>query len=205
MLLVRIRAVALLVVAAVAIGHGFRAGGQWPPPLQTVAEGSPVLVPAASMKTFFMPPGYRLELVASEPLVQDPIVIDFDADGRMWVIEMPRSMPDIPATNERDPIAASSSSRTPTMTGRWTSGRSSMDGLVLPRALKVLDRGVLIGEPPNLWLVRDTNGDLKADTQGARHRYLRPARREHRAQRQQPVLGDGQLDLHVRSTTATCG
>ena len=39
-----------------------------------------------------------------------------------------------------------------------------MDGLVLPRALKVLDHGVLIGEPPHLWLARDTNGDLKADT-----------------------------------------
>ena len=38
------------------------------------------------------------------------------------------------------------------------------DKLVLPRALKVLDRGVLVGEPPNLWLMRDTDGDLKADT-----------------------------------------
>ena len=38
------------------------------------------------------------------------------------------------------------------------------DGLVLARALKVLDRGVLVGEPPNLWLMQDTNGDLKADT-----------------------------------------
>ena len=38
------------------------------------------------------------------------------------------------------------------------------DKLVLPRALKVLDRGVLVGEPPNLWLMKDTDGDLKADT-----------------------------------------
>ena len=28
------------------------------------------------------------------------------------------------------------------------------DKLVLPRAIKVLDRGVLVGEPPNLWLMR---------------------------------------------------
>ena len=39
-----------------------------------------------------------------------------------------------------------------------------LDGLVLPRSLKVLDRGVLVAEPPNLWLVRDTNGDLQAPT-----------------------------------------
>ena len=35
------------------------------------------------------------------------------------------------------------------------------DGLVLARAIKVLEHGVLVGEPPNLWLMRDTNGDLK--------------------------------------------
>ena len=39
-----------------------------------------------------------------------------------------------------------------------------LDRLVLPRALKVLDRGVLVAEPPNLWLATDTNGDLRADT-----------------------------------------
>ena len=38
------------------------------------------------------------------------------------------------------------------------------DKLLMPRALKVLDHGVLIGEPPNLWLMKDTNGDLVADT-----------------------------------------
>ena len=50
-----------------------------------------------------------------------------------------------------------------------------LDGLVLPRALKVLDHGVLVGEPPHLWLARDTNGDLKADTKELVHRYLRSA------------------------------
>ncbi len=38
------------------------------------------------------------------------------------------------------------------------------DGLILARALKVLDHGVLVGEPPNLWLMHDTNNDLRADT-----------------------------------------
>ena len=38
------------------------------------------------------------------------------------------------------------------------------DKLSMPRALKVLDHGVLVGEPPNLWLMKDTDGDLKADT-----------------------------------------
>ena len=37
------------------------------------------------------------------------------------------------------------------------------DKLVLPRALKVLDKGVLVAEPPNLWLMSDADGDLRAD------------------------------------------
>ena len=75
----------------------------WPPPLQTVSDKSPVLSPAAELETFFMPPGYRLELVASEPLIQDPVVIDWDADGRLWAIEMPGYMKDIQASREHEP------------------------------------------------------------------------------------------------------
>ena len=50
------------------------------------------------------------------------------------------------------------------------------DKLVLPRALKVLDHGVLVGEPPNLWLMKDTNGDLKADTKELVSQHLRRGR-----------------------------
>lgn len=164
MLLTRFRAVAVFVVAAVAIGHGYQTRGQWPPPLQTVSEESPVLAPAASMKTIFTPPGYRLELVASEPMIQDPILIDFDPDGRLWAIEMPGYMPDLPATTERDPTGRIVVLEDVDDDGKMDKRTVFLDGLVLPRALKVLDHGVLVGEPPNLWLARDTNGDLRADT-----------------------------------------
>ena len=45
-----------------------------------------------------------MELVASEPLVQDPVAIDWDPQGRLWVVEMPGFMPDIAAAREHDPI-----------------------------------------------------------------------------------------------------
>ena len=54
----------------------------------TAVRTTPVLSPAESMKTFKLHPGYHLEFVASEPMIEDPIVIDFDPDGRIWVIEM---------------------------------------------------------------------------------------------------------------------
>ena len=37
------------------------------------------------------------------------------------------------------------------------------DGLIQPRAMKVLEQGVLVGEPPDIWLMRDTDGDLRSD------------------------------------------
>ena len=48
--------------------------------------------------------------------------------------------------------------------GRMDKRTVFADRLVLARSIKVLDRGVLVAEPPNLWLMRDTNGDLRMDT-----------------------------------------
>src|SRR5687767_1482315 len=155
---------ACLSVAAVASGVAYQSG-QWPPGLQKVSDESPVLSPEASMKTIVLPPGYRLELVASEPMIQEPVVIDWDADGRLWVVEMPGYMEDMPATTEREPTGRVSVLEDTNNDGRMDKKTVFLDKLVLPRSLKVLDRGgALIAEPPNLWLARDTNGDLKADT-----------------------------------------
>ncbi len=62
----------------------------WPAPvLMDEPEVSVPLSPTDSLATFTMPPGYRVELVAAEPLVKDPILFEFDGDGRLWVMEMP--------------------------------------------------------------------------------------------------------------------
>jgi mono/diheme cytochrome c family protein len=116
------------------------------------------------MKTFQLQPGYHVELVASEPMVQEPIAIDFDADGRLWVIEMRGYMQDLPATGEREPVGRVSVLEDLDGDGKMDKKTVFLDGLVQPRALKVLQHGVLIAEPPHLWLARDTDGDLKADT-----------------------------------------
>ena len=154
----------LIVSAGVVTAYGYQSGKPWPPGLQQVSEESPVLSPEEEMKTFFMPPGYHVELVASEPMIQEPILIDWDPDGRLWVIEQRGYMQDLPATNEREPIGRISVLEDTNNDGAMDKKTVFMDGLVLPRALKVLDHGVLIGEPPHLWLARDTDGDLEADS-----------------------------------------
>ena len=64
-------------------------------------EDTPVLSPAEEQKTFQLEKGLKIQLVAAEPMVEDPVVINFDEDGRMWVVEMRGYMPDIEATNEK--------------------------------------------------------------------------------------------------------
>jgi mono/diheme cytochrome c family protein/glucose/arabinose dehydrogenase len=139
-----------LVAAAVATGATFQAP-------------APVLSPPDELKTIALPAGYHLELVASEPLVRDPVVIDWDGEGRLWVVEMSGYMNDIQATNEHDPSGRIVVLQDTNGDGKMDKRTVFAEGLILPRALKVLDGGVLVGEPPNLWFMKDANHDLKAD------------------------------------------
>ena len=111
-----------------------------------------------------MPPGYRLELVASEPLIQDPILIDWDPAGRLWAIELPGYMRDIKASGEYEPVGRIVVLEETNGDGTMDRRTVFADGLIQPRAMTVLEQGVLVGEPPNIWLMRDTNGDLVSDS-----------------------------------------
>jgi mono/diheme cytochrome c family protein/glucose/arabinose dehydrogenase len=154
--------VATLILVAVATGSSVPRS--WLSEVQPIADESPVLSPGDELKTFRFPQGYRMELVASEPLIQDPVVIDWDTEGRLWAIEMLGYMNDMQASHEHDPVGRVVVLEDTDRDGRMDKRTVFADGLVLPRALKVLDRGVLVGEPPHLWLMKDTDGDLKADT-----------------------------------------
>ena len=43
--------------------------------------------PAEALRTFRLRDGFRIELAAAEPLIRDPVAIDFDDRGRMYVVE----------------------------------------------------------------------------------------------------------------------
>jgi mono/diheme cytochrome c family protein/glucose/arabinose dehydrogenase len=133
-------------------------------PVKGQMPKSIALSPEEELKTFSMPPGFRAELVASEPLIDTPILIDFDADGRLWVVEMVTFLPDASGRDSSEALNRLSVLEDTDGDGRMDKKTVFADKLKQARALKVLDRGVLLGEPPNLWLMKDTDGDLKADT-----------------------------------------
>src|SRR4029453_2098821 len=60
--------------------------------------------PAEELKQFILQPGYRLELVLSDPEIQDPAAMAFDGNGRMFVLEQRGYMQDADATGELDPV-----------------------------------------------------------------------------------------------------
>src|SRR6476660_10112114 len=63
------------------------------------------LSPQESIKKIQLPPGYHMELVASEPMVQEPVAIAWDGNGRMYVAEMNTYMKDAAATGEYAPTS----------------------------------------------------------------------------------------------------
>ncbi|MEJ7911747.1 MAG: c-type cytochrome [Chitinophagaceae bacterium] len=130
----------------------------------TDQEGpSPVLTPAEELLTFKLSPGLKIQLVAAEPLVQDPVVLTFDADGRLWVVEMRGFMPDIDGKGEKERVGRISVLEDINSDGQMDKSTIYMDSLVMPRALALVPGGALVAENEALWLTEDLDGDLRAD------------------------------------------
>src|SRR3954471_2519965 len=123
----------------------------------------PPLSPGEEHATFHLPPGFRVDLVASEPAVVDPVALAFDAAGRLYVAEMPGYPNGGVGTGE--PIQKRRIKR---LEGRDGDGvfESSIvfaDGLRFPTAVFPWRDGVLVGDAPDLLFLGDADGDGRAE------------------------------------------
>ena len=125
---------------------------------------APVLSPEAQLATFSLPPGFHAEVVAAEPLVRTPVAVQFDHQGRLWVVEMSGYMRNPNGTGEADPVGSVVILEDSNGDGRMDRRVEFLSGLVMPRSLMLFRDGALVAEPPRLWFARDTDGDGKADT-----------------------------------------
>ncbi len=134
------------------------------PPRKPVGSTRP-LSPMAEAVTFRLPPGFAVQLVAAEPLLYEPVMCTWDADGRMYVAEMMTYMQDIDGTGEDEPHSRVSVLHDDDGDGRMDRRTTFADGLLLPRLLLPLGDGVLIGETYTtaLWLYRDVDRDGVSD------------------------------------------
>lgn len=121
--------------------------------------------PEESMAMIEIQDGYKLELVAAEPMVEEPAAMAWDGDGRLYVAELNTYMQDIDGKNQHRPICRVV--RLEDTDGDGVMDRRTVfaDKLVLPRMIQALDDRVIIRETDtfDLHSYRDTDGDGVAD------------------------------------------
>ena len=115
------------------------------------------------MKTFRLALGFAIELVASEPMLDNPVAMKWDGNGRLWVVQMTDYMPDVYGKGEDAKTGKITVMEDTTGDGRMDKETTFLEGLHLPRTLAHVEGGVLVSEPPTLWYCQDTDGDFVCD------------------------------------------
>ena len=120
------------------------------------------LAPAESLKQFQLKKGFHVELVAAEPLVRDPVAVDFDEHGRMFVCELPEYNGYAIEDFNEDGFIRMLEDKDGD--GRFETSTIFADDLDYPTAVACWDGGLFVGAAPDLLYLKDTNGDGKADS-----------------------------------------
>ncbi len=122
---------------------------------------SPPLAPSEALRAIHVRPGYRVELVAAEPLVQDPVAIAWGNDGKLWVAEMA----DYPLgiDGKGKPGGRIRFLEDTDGDGRYDRSVVFLESLPFPNGVMPWRGGVLITSAPNILYAEDTDGDGRAD------------------------------------------
>jgi mono/diheme cytochrome c family protein/glucose/arabinose dehydrogenase len=109
--------------------------------------------PKVSLKNYHIEKEFNLEAITSEPFIEAPVTIDFDNQGRIWVVEMRGYMQNLEGTGEDMPNGRITILEDLDKDGITDHAKVFLDSLVLPRAITHVYGGLLYAEPPNLWFV----------------------------------------------------
>ncbi|HEX6464513.1 MAG TPA: PVC-type heme-binding CxxCH protein [Vicinamibacterales bacterium] len=136
----------LAIVAPLALAASLRAPQNGPP-----------YSPQAALGTFRLADGFQIELFAAEPLVSDPVAMEVDEHGRIYVVEMPGY-----------PLDVSGSGRVVLLQDTDGDGKPDTrvvfaDGLRLPNGIMRWKKGVIVTDAPDVLYLEDTDGDGRAD------------------------------------------
>ncbi|RIK78655.1 MAG: cytochrome C, partial [Planctomycetota bacterium] len=118
----------------------------------------PPLAPDAALATFEIEPGFSLELAAAEPNVTDPVAMEFDERGRLYVVEMLGYSEDADDMLGRIRLLEDAD-----RDGRFETSKIFADGLAWPTAVMCYDGGIFVGAAPDILFFKDTTGDGRAD------------------------------------------
>lgn len=122
--------------------------------------------PQEELKSFVLQPGYELTPVLTEPQIIEPAAIQFDGNGRMYVLELRTYMQDIDATDELMPVSRISRWEDTNQDGTYDKGVVFLDSLVFPRFVVPFGPNTILSMESNedeVYKYTDTDGDGKAD------------------------------------------
>src|SRR3954447_16485407 len=130
-------------------------------PFADVIRKTEPLTPEQEQKTFHLPPGFEIQLVASEPEIGKPMNMAFDAGGRLWLTQS-REYPFAAPTNRpaRDKIMVLEDFNANARAQKVT---TFAEGLNVPIGLHPFKHGCIAFSIPNIYYFEDTNGDGKGD------------------------------------------
>ncbi len=120
-------------------------------------ESLPGQLSEQALSTFELAPGFRIELVASEPLVADPVAMEIDENGQMYVVEMHGYPLDKSGTGKIKLLSDTDGD------GRMDKSTVFAEGLILPTGIMRWKQGVLVTDTPDVLYLEDTTGDGEAD------------------------------------------
>ncbi len=131
---------------------------------------TPPTAPQNAAKTFHVLDGFQMQLIAAEPLVTDPVAITYDADGRAYVCEMN----DYPYTDKEHHKHAQENPTDQSIgkvrlltdtdgDGVFDKATIFAEGLSWPTGAACWKGGIFVTATPDVWYLKDTNGDGVAD------------------------------------------
>lgn len=105
---------------------------------------------------FKIEPGFTIDLVASEPLIKDPVDLEFDENGHAFVLEMPG----YPFEDSQSRIIQLSDEN---KDGIFDTRNEYANNLNMASSLLLYKDGILVASPPYLLHLRDQNKDMKVE------------------------------------------
>ncbi len=114
--------------------------------------------PADALSTFQVEDGFKIEQAAAEPLVATPVAMAFDADSRLYVVEM-RDY----SEQDKERLGRVRLLEDTDEDGRFDKATIFADDLSWPTAVTCYDGGIFVGAAPDIYYLKDTDGDRVAD------------------------------------------
>ena len=134
--------------------------------------------PDRSLGSMQLQDGFEIELVAAEPLVMDPVAIDWGPDGKLWVVEMadyPLGMDD-----QGEPGGRVRFLEDTNQDGKYDSSTLFMDKIPYPTGVMAWRDGVIISAAPSVFFAADRDQDGRAEVVQELYRGFVEGNQQHR-------------------------